>query len=163
MGQDHRRLDSKVIAQHIFMMVKVDPTISIRVLQGGVDNPLWLQGVLQKGFQHRESLLEYMAIGRSYTMSFLVGYLLCRMNLADLTENVSLGTWVQLVTQPWPGSADTIMFNRVFWTFPSCVEAFKHYKPLIFIDGTHLYGKYGGTLLMAIAQDGNSRLVVTSL
>ncbi|XP_016191920.1 uncharacterized protein LOC107632778 [Arachis ipaensis] len=38
MGQDHRRLNSKVIAQHIFMMVKADPTISIRVLQGGVEN-----------------------------------------------------------------------------------------------------------------------------
>ncbi|RYR02261.1 hypothetical protein Ahy_B06g081076 isoform B [Arachis hypogaea] len=37
MGQDHRRLDSKVIAQHIFTMVKADPTISIRVLQGSVE------------------------------------------------------------------------------------------------------------------------------
>ncbi|XP_057730048.1 uncharacterized protein LOC130945333 [Arachis stenosperma] len=27
------------------------------------------------------------------------------------------------------------------------------------IDGTHLYGKYGGTLLLAIAQDGNSNIL----
>ncbi|KAL4338498.1 hypothetical protein AHAS_Ahas12G0216200 [Arachis hypogaea] len=47
----------------------------------------------------------------------------------------------------------------VFWTFPPCVEAFKHCKPLIFIDGTHLYSKYGGTLLMAIAQDGNANIL----
>ncbi|RYR66108.1 hypothetical protein Ahy_A03g012050 [Arachis hypogaea] len=38
MGQDHGRLDLKIIAQHIFTMVKIDPTINIRVLQGGVDN-----------------------------------------------------------------------------------------------------------------------------
>ncbi|XP_015962172.1 uncharacterized protein LOC107486137 [Arachis duranensis] len=38
MGQDHRRLDSKVIAQYIFTMVKADPTISIRILQRGVEN-----------------------------------------------------------------------------------------------------------------------------
>ncbi|RYR16259.1 hypothetical protein Ahy_B04g073257 [Arachis hypogaea] len=38
MGQDHRRLDSKVIAQHIFTMVKANPTTSIRILQGGVEN-----------------------------------------------------------------------------------------------------------------------------
>ncbi|XP_057755399.1 uncharacterized protein LOC130974541 [Arachis stenosperma] len=38
MGQDHRRLDSKVIAQHIFTIVKADPTSSIRVLQEGVEN-----------------------------------------------------------------------------------------------------------------------------
>ncbi|XP_052119026.1 uncharacterized protein LOC107494136 [Arachis duranensis] len=45
-------------------------------------------------------------------------------------------------------------FHRLFWTFPPCIEAFRHCKPLFSIDGTHLYGKYGGTLLIAIAQDG---------
>ncbi|KAH1198117.1 hypothetical protein GmHk_18G051746 [Glycine max] len=35
------------------------------------------------------------------------------------------------------------------------VEAFKYYKPIIQVDGTHLYGKYRGTLLMATSQDGN--------
>ncbi|KAH1250330.1 hypothetical protein GmHk_05G013501 [Glycine max] len=35
------------------------------------------------------------------------------------------------------------------------VEAFKYCKPIIQVDGTHLYGKYRGTLLMATSQDGN--------
>ncbi|KAH1212791.1 hypothetical protein GmHk_14G040892 [Glycine max] len=34
-------------------------------------------------------------------------------------------------------------------------EAFKYCKPIIQVDGTHLYGKYRGTLLMATSQDGN--------
>ncbi|XP_015967254.1 uncharacterized protein LOC107490974 [Arachis duranensis] len=50
-------------------------------------------------------------------------------------------------------------FHRLFWTFPPCIEAFYHCKPLVSIDGTHLYGKYGGTLLVAIAQDGNSNIL----
>ncbi|RYR12819.1 hypothetical protein Ahy_B04g070154 isoform E [Arachis hypogaea] len=50
-------------------------------------------------------------------------------------------------------------FHRLFWTFPPCIEAFRHCKPLVSIDGTHLYGKYGGTLLVAIAQDGNSNIL----
>ncbi|XP_025646896.1 uncharacterized protein [Arachis hypogaea] len=53
----------------------------------------------------------------------------------------------------------TVYFHRLFWTFPPCIEAFRHCKPLVSIDGTHLYGKYGGTLLMAIAQDGNSNIL----
>ncbi|XP_025662060.1 uncharacterized protein [Arachis hypogaea] len=53
----------------------------------------------------------------------------------------------------------TLYFHRLFWTFPSCIEAFRHCKPLVSIDGTHLYGKYGGTLLLAIAQDGNSNIL----
>ncbi|XP_057730255.1 uncharacterized protein LOC130945564 [Arachis stenosperma] len=50
-------------------------------------------------------------------------------------------------------------FHRLFWTFPPCIETFRHCKPLVSIDGTHLYGKYGGTLLVAIAQDGNSNIL----
>ncbi|XP_016172550.1 uncharacterized protein LOC107614939 [Arachis ipaensis] len=53
----------------------------------------------------------------------------------------------------------TEYFHRLFWTFPPCVEAFKHCKPLISIDGMHLYGKYGGTLFLAIAQDENSNIL----
>ncbi|XP_015970807.1 uncharacterized protein LOC107494270 [Arachis duranensis] len=55
--------------------------------------------------------------------------------------------------------ASTIFFHRLFWMFPPCIEAFKYCKPLISIDGTHLYEKYEGTLLMAIAQDGNSNIL----
>ncbi|XP_057746715.1 uncharacterized protein LOC130965983 [Arachis stenosperma] len=50
-------------------------------------------------------------------------------------------------------------FHHLFWTFPPCIEAFRHCKPLVSIDGTHLYGKYGGTLLLAIVQDGNSNIL----
>ncbi|XP_016168302.1 uncharacterized protein LOC107610819 [Arachis ipaensis] len=53
----------------------------------------------------------------------------------------------------------TEYFHRLFWTFSPCIEAFRHCKPLVSIDETHLYGKYGGTLLLAIAQDGNSNIL----
>ncbi|KAH1198534.1 hypothetical protein GmHk_18G052091 [Glycine max] len=46
-------------------------------------------------------------------------------------------------------------FHRVFWTFDQCKEAVKYCKPIIQVDGTHLYVKYRGTLLMATSQDGN--------
>ncbi|XP_025684965.1 uncharacterized protein [Arachis hypogaea] len=130
MGQDHRRLDSKVIAQHIFTMVKADLTISIGVLQGGVENHF------------------------SYKVSYRNVWLAKQRVIARI-----YGTWVQLVTQLWPGSVDTVIFHRIFWTFPPCVKAFKHCKPLNFVDSTHLYDKYGGTLLMAIAQDGNANIL----
>ncbi|XP_025678700.1 uncharacterized protein [Arachis hypogaea] len=146
MGQDHRRLDSKVIAQHIFMMVKADPIISIRVLQGGVENHFGYKASYRKVW-----LAKQRVVARIY---------------GDWEESYNeLPRWLftmQMylpVTQPWPASTDTVMFHRVFWTFPPCVEAFKHCKSLISIDGTHLYGKYGGTLLMAIAQDGNANIL----
>ncbi|XP_057744866.1 uncharacterized protein LOC130962708 [Arachis stenosperma] len=50
-------------------------------------------------------------------------------------------------------------FHRHFWTFPPCIETFRNYKPLVSVDGTHLYGKYDGTLLVAIAQGRNSNII----
>ncbi|XP_025670451.1 uncharacterized protein [Arachis hypogaea] len=84
-------------------------------------------------------------------------------------------TWVLGVQLTMPGSVAVLRtcpvrvggqldesqayFHRLFWTFPPCIEAFRHCKPLVSIDGTHLYGKYGGTLLVAIARDGNSNIL----
>ncbi|XP_057752218.1 uncharacterized protein LOC130970222 [Arachis stenosperma] len=73
------------------------------------------------------------------------------------------GTIAMLKTSPVRAGAQvdesTVYFHRLFWIFPPCIEAFRHCKPLVSIDGTHLYGKYGGTLLLAIAQDGNSNIL----
>ena len=40
-------------------------------------------------------------------------------------------------------------FHRVFWTFKQLANAFKFCMPIIQADGTHLYEKYCGTLLIA--------------
>ncbi|XP_016199983.1 uncharacterized protein LOC107640990 [Arachis ipaensis] len=53
----------------------------------------------------------------------------------------------------------TVYFHRLFWIFSPCIEVFRHCKPLVSIDETHLCGKYGGTLLLAIAQDGNLNIL----
>ncbi|XP_061369059.1 uncharacterized protein LOC133311947 [Gastrolobium bilobum] len=52
------------------------------------------------------------------------------------------------------------VFHRIFWTFRQCCEAFKFAKPVIQIDGTHLYEKYKGKLLVATAQDRNDECLL---
>ncbi|XP_021751463.1 uncharacterized protein LOC110717133 [Chenopodium quinoa] len=47
------------------------------------------------------------------------------------------------------------VFERVFWAFGPCIDGFKHCMPVICIDGTHLYGKYKGTLLVATSVDAS--------
>nr|KYP54034.1 hypothetical protein KK1_000200 [Cajanus cajan] len=51
-----------------------------------------------------------------------------------------------------------VQFHRVFWTFKPCIDGFKYCKPIVQLDGTFLYGKYKGTLLEAVAQDGNNKI-----
>ncbi|KAL6313700.1 hypothetical protein AAG906_010118 [Vitis piasezkii] len=45
----------------------------------------------------------------------------------------------------------------IFWTFHPSIEGFKHCRPVLNIDGTHLYGKYKGTLMIAMGCDGNNQ------
>jgi hypothetical protein len=72
-------------------------------------------------------------------------------------EQWNPGTIVRLETSP-TGIQGQVFFDRVFWAFKPCIEGFAHCKPLVQVDGTWLNGKYKGTLLLAIAQDGNNHI-----
>ncbi|MED6211167.1 hypothetical protein PIB30_071056 [Stylosanthes scabra] len=47
-GQNHRRLDSKVITQAISKLVKGDPSIGIKVLQGSIENHFCYKALYRK-------------------------------------------------------------------------------------------------------------------
>ncbi|XP_073225786.1 uncharacterized protein [Cicer arietinum] len=51
------------------------------------------------------------------------------------------------------------IFHRLFWAYVPCISAFKFCKPIVQVDGTWLYDKYKGTLLVAVAQDGNDNII----
>ena len=56
------------------------------------------------------------------------------------------------------GVLGTCIFNCAFWAFGPCIEGFKHCRLVISIDATHLYGKYKGKLLIAMATDANNEV-----
>ena len=57
---------------------------------------------------------------------------------------------------------NTEIFQRVFWSFKPSIEGFEHGHPVLSIDGIHLYGKYKGTLMIAIGCDGNNKMLPLS-
>ena len=57
-----------------------------------------------------------------------------------------------------PRVPGTCIFNSAFWAFDLCIRGFRHCKPVISVDATHLYGKYKGKLLIAMAADGNNKI-----
>ncbi|XP_016576468.2 uncharacterized protein LOC107874111 [Capsicum annuum] len=64
-----------------------------------------------------------------------------------------------------PGSSYFIMVNQINGSFVYCFLAFRayirgyaHMRKVIIIDGTHLYEKYGGVLLSAVAQDTENHI-----
>ncbi|KAM3202773.1 hypothetical protein P3L10_030398 [Capsicum annuum] len=59
---------------------------------------------------------------------------------------------------PW--SSYSIMVKRMdgsfvyyFLAFGACIRGYAHMRKVIVVNGIHLYGKYGGVLLSAVAQD----------
>ncbi|XP_015961255.1 uncharacterized protein LOC107485255 [Arachis duranensis] len=81
----------------------------------------------------------------NYTISYRKAWLAKQKSIAkvfggwdDLYQ--ALPWWLSVMVQKIPG-------------------AFRHCKPLVQVDGTHLYGKHKGTLLVTVAQDGNQNIV----
>ncbi|XP_057747930.1 uncharacterized protein LOC130967126 [Arachis stenosperma] len=155
-SSDHRSLDYHVISAFIMPMVRADASVSIKVLLNAT--------AAHFGFRPTYRRV-WMAKQKSIALIY-----------GDWDESYNdLPRWVLGVQLTMPGSVAVLKtspvrvggqvdesqayFHRLFWTFPPCIEAFRHCKPLISIDGTHLYGKYEGTLLIAIAQDGNSNIL----
>ena len=53
----------------------------------------------------------------------------------------------------------TTLLRYVFWAFAPCIAAFRYCRLVINIDGTHLYGKYRGVLMIAMATDANNKVL----
>ncbi|KAK2444425.1 hypothetical protein QL285_015453 [Trifolium repens] len=64
------------------------------------------------------------------------------------------GTICRLETSSTPLHGQ-VFFDRLFWAFKPSIEGFAHCKPLVQVDGTLLTGKFKGTMLLTVAQDGN--------
>jgi hypothetical protein len=57
------------------------------------------------------------------------------------------------------GESPPYILQRVFFSLGPCINAFQHCRPLLWIDGTFLTGKYRLQMLIAIGVDGNNQLV----
>ncbi|KAL5162966.1 hypothetical protein HKD37_07G019962 [Glycine soja] len=53
-------------------------------------------------------------------------------------------------SQPIPNK---VIFHQLFWSFKAWIDAFVFCKPMVQINGTWLYGRYKGILLIVVAQD----------
>ncbi|XP_015948672.1 uncharacterized protein LOC107473607 [Arachis duranensis] len=155
-SSDHRSLDYHVISAFIMPMVRADASVSIKVLLNATASHYGFRPTYRRVWMAKQK-----AVALIY---------------GDWDESYNeLPRWVLGVQVTMPGSIAVLRtspirvggqldeskayFHKLFWTFPPCIEKFRHCKPLVSIDGTHLYGKYGGTLLVAIAQDGNSNIL----
>ncbi|XP_025678439.1 uncharacterized protein [Arachis hypogaea] len=100
------------------------------------------------------------AIGRRYTMierSHTIRFLGCCKHYRVVVpeQYVSSKPYRTMMDTLWCASVAYLMYSG-----PSLpAEVFKHCKPFVSVDSTHLYGKYSGVLLIAVIQDGNNNIL----
>ncbi|XP_016195615.1 uncharacterized protein LOC107636632 [Arachis ipaensis] len=155
-SRDHAKLDSDTIADAIRSLVKVDPLIKVKSIIAEVQSRF------------------------NYTVSYYKTWLAKQKSIAKIFRDweVSYQTlllWLKAMTAKMPRSRVKIkmlpvyreseevqgvrVLHRIFWSFYPCIVTFRHCNPLVQVDDTHLYKKYKGTFLVAVAQDKNQNIV----
>ena len=76
-------------------------------------------------------------------------------------KDASLGTKYKLLVDD-NYERGTCTFKSVFWAFHPCIVGFKKCRSVISIDATHLYGKYKGKLMIAMATDANNKIYLVA-
>ncbi|KAL6339402.1 hypothetical protein AAG906_032934 [Vitis piasezkii] len=151
LSQDHSQLDSTLIAREIQNVVQRDHTTSIATLHQIVKDKFGYDVHYRRIWEAKRKAM--LRVFGDWDESYQA--LPKWMNILQLTNP---GTKIVWKTIPLGGISGNVRFMRVFWAFGASVEGFKHCRPIIQIDGTFLYGKYMGKLLIATSIDGNGHV-----
>ncbi|XP_072059984.1 uncharacterized protein [Arachis hypogaea] len=155
-SQDHSKLDSITIAEAIKPLVEVDPSLKVKSVIAEVQSKFNYTVSYRKAWLAKQRAIEKIFGGweASYEALPIWFEAMCHKEPSAV---------VHFETMPAYQGDDLVgdirVLHRVFWSYYPCIRAFRHCKPIVQVDGTHLYGKYKGCLLVAVSQDGNNNIV----
>ncbi|XP_061370731.1 uncharacterized protein LOC133313386 [Gastrolobium bilobum] len=152
-SQGHRQLDADVIASLVLGMIREEPSVSISLVQERITHAYTFKVSYRKAWYAKQKAIAIMYGDWEGSYAFFPRW--CEYML-----RFSPGSIYNIHTDDYFVAHRLVrekrVFDRIFWTYRQCCEAFNFCKPVIQIDGTHLYGKYKGKSLIATAQDGNA-------
>ena len=150
LNQDHQQLDSNLIVTLIQGLIKAQFTLSVATIQASIVEKFGYQISYKKTSKAKLKALTnlFSDFYKSYAE---------QPHFFIALEQANPGCVV--ISKTFPSIMENIeIFQRVFWTFHPSIEGFKHCRPILSIDGTYLYGKYKGTLMIAMGCDRNNQL-----
>lgn len=147
--QDHPNLDVNLIAQETHL-IKEQPSISILTLRAEIVDKLGYNPAYIKVWAGEQKAIEHIFGNWEESYNALPKF------LAAL-QKFNPGTIVEWNTQRLP-KMNGVEFRRVFCAFTPYIKGFEHCRPAISIDGTHLYDKYTGKMMIAMGVDGNNQI-----
>ena len=137
-------------------MIKEDPSIKISLIQERIAGTFNYKVSYRKAWLAKQKAMMMVYGGWEESYGELPVWL-------KHMQSFSPGSYYQILHDDYYVGNNCIrefrQFHRVFWSYKQCADAFKYCKPILQIDGTHLYGRYRGTLLIATTQDGNGNVL----
>ncbi|RYR24778.1 hypothetical protein Ahy_B02g058317 [Arachis hypogaea] len=155
-SQDHSKLDSITIAEAIKPLVEADPSIKVKSVIAEVQSKFNYTVSYRKAWLAKQRAVEKIFGGWEASYKALPIWMeaMCHKEPSAV---------IHFETMPAYQGDDLVgdirVLHRVFWSYYPCIRAFRHCKPIVQVDGTHLYGKYKGCLLVAVSQDDNNNIV----
>ena len=150
LNRDHHQLDSNLVAAHIKEIIMAQFTLTTATIQASVVEKWGYEISYKKALDGKHKALRQLFgdFSKSYTE-------LPRLFLAIKQANSGcVLIWKTFDTN----IPNTEIFQHVFWSFKPSIEGCEHCRSVLSIDGTHLYGKYKGTLLITMGCEENNRL-----
>ncbi|XP_028764538.1 uncharacterized protein LOC114722628 [Neltuma alba] len=144
---DHPKLDADVISSCIVVMVTDKPDVKVSQIIERMQSIFGYTVSYRKAWKAKQ-LAVAIAFG-----NWEISYSLLPKWLAAV-QHFMPGSCIHFSNKQCPevstNDQPVEMFHRVFWAFKPCIDAFPHLKPIVQVDGTFLYGKYKGTLLIIV-------------
>ena len=149
-SKDGKMLDSNLIEREIHHLVVKDHAVKIQILDAEIFKAYGAHISYYKLWDVKQK-----AIARIYR-DWVKSYKILSKFMAAV-QDANPNTIVRW-KKKYGIERNTERFHRIFWAFGHCIARFIHYRPMINIDATHLYGKYQEKLLIAMAQDVNNEI-----
>ncbi|KAL5191069.1 hypothetical protein HKD37_04G010396 [Glycine soja] len=126
-SHDHAKLSYLLISKSIHNLIKNDPSTSV------------------------SALIAHIKSTEGYTTTYRKAWLVKQKAIENIYDNWKYHTTIY--------QDFCKLCNNCFlaWSFKPCIDGFQYCKPVVQVDGTWLYNKYKGTLLVAVAQDSNNK------
>ncbi|XP_074309845.1 uncharacterized protein LOC141644263 [Silene latifolia] len=147
---DHPNLRGEFISNAIKHLVKEDWGAKVSLLRASITKEFNFKISYWKTWMAKQRAMADLYGDWEESYAYLPRYL-------DALKEVNPGTAVHFVNKP-TNDPNVQQFDKVFWSFGPSIKGFPHCRPIITIDGTHLYGKYSGTMLIAMGVDANEQL-----
>ena len=144
-SKGHRQLTSEYLGYKLLNEISHDPTVKVKFLMSSVFERFGYPVKYGKAWMAKANAI------RMLHGDYVAAYnILPRMLGAIAHRNPGMRHRVESIEG---------VFHRAFWSFGQCIDAFRHCRPVLSIDGTFLTGKYKGTLMVAMAHSSNDNVL----